>query len=90
METLKKLHVSKYDHTDIIWLATNEQGEYPVLFVPLTFLFLVGVMSLCLYYFFKFQEFQEELAGIIHDNEYTKEREEQGIELVVEKDSEQY
>ena len=83
METLKKLHVHKYDHADIIWFASNERGEYPMLIIPTTFLFLVGVMSMCLYYFYYFQEYQEELAGIIHDQNYERERKEQGLELVV-------
>ena len=74
VETLKKLHLHKYNHSDIIWFASNENGEYPMLYVPGTSLFLIGLMTTCLYFFYYFQESQEELAGIIHDQNYERER----------------
>merc|ERR1712187_933835 len=82
METLKKLHLHKYGHADIIWFASNEKGEFPMLLIPGTFIFLVGVMTICLYYFYHFQESQEELAGIIHDQDYDIECKEQCLEFI--------
>ena len=78
--------MSKYENTETIWLATNQEGEHPVLFIPIMFVFLVSVMAFCLIYFYKFQIYQEELAAVIEDQNYAKERERQGLELIVEQD----
>ena len=79
------MRASKYENTSIIWLATNSQGEQPVLFVPILFISLVSAMTICLYYFYAFQKSQEELAGEIHDKKMLKQREDAGLKIVVEK-----
>ena len=70
------VQVSKYENSQNIWFATNEEGERPVLFIPIMFIFLVSVMAICLYYFYWFQQYQEDLAAVITDHYMQKEREE--------------
>lgn len=79
------MRASKYENTSVIWFATNSQGEHPVLFVPIMFISLVSIMMLILYYFYKFQEAQEVLAGYIDDLKMLKYRKEKGMKLVVER-----
>ena len=57
-----KLRAEKYENTQIIWFATNSQGEHPLLVVPILFIGLCVVMGMCLYYFYHFQQAQEDLA----------------------------
>ena len=76
-----KLRVQKYENAQFIWFATNSQGEMPLLFVPFLFIGLVTVLSMCNYYFYKFQYYQEELAAAIDDNQ------EKGGKVVMEQDA---
>lgn len=82
----KKLRASKYENTQIIWFATNSQGEQPLLIVPILFIGLCFIMVMCLYYFYKFQEYQEELAAAIEDSKMLKDRQDKGLAIVMEQD----
>ena len=57
-----KIRASKYENTQIIWFATNPQGDHPLLVMPILFIGLCTVMGCCLYYFYHFQKAQEQLA----------------------------
>ena len=81
-----KLRASKYENAQFIWFATNSQGEMPVLIVPVLFIGIVFVMVMCLYYFYNFQYYQEELAAAIEDSKLQSDRENKGVKVVMEQD----
>ena len=82
----KKLLASKYENASFIWFARNSHGDMPVLFVPFMFIGLSLVMVLCLYYFYQFQSYQEELATSIEEIRMTRESDDKGVKLMVEQD----
>ena len=82
-----KLRVSKYENAQFIWFATNSQGEMPLLVVPFLFIGLIFVLTMCLYYFYKFQYYQEKLAETIEDSRMQQDRHDKGLKVVIEQEA---
>ena len=82
-----KLRASRYENTQFIWFATNSQGDHPLLIVPALFIGLIFVIVMCLYYFYKFLDYQEKLAHEIESSKMLSDRQDKGLAIVAEEDA---